>query len=331
MRPQRCGSHHSATPSAGGRPLKAILIIAGVGSSGTLAFAPHPYLSTITVGLRTGTNVKSRLPELWSSTNNPDKSSDLTDTTQVPTTSPFLGPQFSPSTKKEEEETYQIAFRNTILSIAVSILFGACLWFTAGPQVGEEFFAGYIVEKSLSVDNLFVFLLLFDFFQVPSQYQNRILSWGIYGSVVMRAIMIGVGATALQHFRGILLVFAGILIYSAVQVLVDVEDELVEKRHDLHANPVVQFSRYLCESNDSCDIEDFDDEELENPVVMVSRSLFPSTKTYDGDRFFTMEDGIKKATPLFACMVAVELSDVVFAVDSIPAVFGVTEVSVDIV
>lgn len=227
---------------------------------------------------------------------------------------------------EDDDVTYAIAFRNTILSIAVAILFGAGLWVIAGPIVGEEYFAGYIVEKSLSVDNLFVFLLLFDYFRVPTQYQGRILTWGIYGSVVMRSIMIGLGAAALQNFRGILLVFAGILIYSSIQVLVDVEEELIEKEDDISDNPVVRLSRYLCESNESCNIDDFDDEELKNPVVMLSRSIFPSTKTYDGDRFFTMENGIKKATPLFICMVAVELSDVVFAVDSIPAVFGVTEV-----
>jgi len=231
------------------------------------------------------------------------------------------------TTLEDDDETYAIAFRNTVLSVAVAVLFGAGLWATAGPVVGEEYFAGYIVEKSLSVDNLFVFLLLFDYFKVPTQYQGRILSWGIYGSVIMRAIMIGLGAAALSNFRGILLLFAGILIYSAVQVLVDVEEELIEKENDLSGNPVVRFSRYLCESSESCNVDDFEEEELANPVVMLSRSILPSTNTYDGDRFFTIEDGVKKATPLFVCMVAVELSDVVFAVDSIPAVFGVTEVS----
>jgi predicted tellurium resistance membrane protein TerC len=232
--------------------------------------------------------------------------------------------------QEDEEETYKTAFRNTILAIAVSVLFGAGLWATAGPVVGQEFFAGYIVEKSLSVDNLFVFLLLFDYFQVPTPYQNRILSWGIYGSIVMRAIMIGLGAAALMNFRGILLVFAGILIYSAFQVLVDVRDDDNETENDLSNNPVVMFSRYLCDSKDSCDLDEFDENQNDsraNPVVIFSRSLFPSTNVYDGDRFFTIEDGIKKATPLFVCMIAVELSDVVFAVDSIPAVFGVTEVS----
>ena len=163
---------------------------------------------------------------------------------------------------------------------------------------GEEFFAGYLVEQSLSVDNLFVFLLLFEYFQVPIQYQDRVLNWGIYGAIVMRSVMIGLGSVALQQFHFILLVFAAILVYSSVS--------------------------FFLKSND-------DDEEKEDPsqnsIVQFSRSLFPSTDTFDENRFFTMVDGIRTATPLFICMIAVEISDVVFAIDSIPAVFGVTEVS----
>ena len=226
-----------------------------------------------------------------------------------------------------DNETYKIAFRNTLLSIAVSLVFGAGLWAVAGPTVGQEFFAGYIVEKSLSVDNLFVFLLLFNFFEIPQMYQNRILTWGIYGSVIMRAIMIAIGSAALHKFRGISLVFAGVLMYSAVQVLVDVEEEMEQDDVDnLRMNPVVMLSRFICDSNDSCDIDAFDDSDHSNPVVTFSRTLFPSTDAFDGDKFFTFENGIKKATPMFVCMIAVELSDVIFAVDSIPAVFGVTEV-----
>lgn len=236
----------------------------------------------------------------------------------------------------DDDDSYQVALRNTFWSIAVALLFGAGLWVTVGPTVSQEYFAGYIVEKSLSVDNLFVFLLLFDYFQVPTAYQNRVLTWGIYGSIIMRAIMIAMGAAALEHFRAVLLVFAAILIYSALQVLFEVEEEQAilleakggEESLDLHNNPVVWLSQHLCENSDSCDVDaiDFNDANAANPVVLLSRSLFPSTHEYDGDRFFTIDpvDGMKKATPLFVCMVAVELSDVVFAVDSIPAVFGVT-------
>lgn len=305
--------------------LKLLFLLGAAVVSETLAFAPPPLKNHCHCSLRLmgrhELRNNNRQLLLWES------KSELADTDFSPpvTDSPPSTHLTTETTPIDDDETYAIAFRNTILSIALAVLFGAGLCVIVGPVVGEEYFAGYIVEKSLSVDNLFVFLLLFDYFQVPTQYQGRILTWGIYGSVVMRAIMISLGAAALQNFRGILLVFAGILIYSAVQVLVDVEEELVEKENDISGNPVVMFSRYLCESNESCDLEEFD--ETANPVVIFSRSLFPSTNVYDGDRFFTMEDGVKKATPLFVCMIAVELSDVIFAVDSIPAVFGVTEVS----
>ena len=235
----------------------------------------------------------------------------------------------------DDTETYRMIICNTILSIVASVAFGVGLWFTIGPQVGQEFFAGYIVEKSLSVDNLFVFLLLFEYFRVLRAYQGQVLSWGIYGSIIMQTTMISLGAAALHKFWGILLIFAAILIFSAAQVLVDKEEkEIMGGQEDLSNNPI----RFLCQSNDKCDIDAFVDNHNnngsgggeshggnQNPLLTLSQSLIPSTNTYDGDRFFTVQDGIRKATPLFVCMVAIELSDVVFAVDSIPTVFGVTE------
>lgn len=197
---------------------------------------------------------------------------------------------------------YKAAFRNTIYTVGAAGVFGGAIWLQLGQKAGEEFFAGYLIEQSLSVDNLFVFLILFEFFQVPIQYQNRVLKWGIIGALVMRFVMIGLGAAALENFHSILLGFATVLLYSSYQILKDLnfsgedEDEEVD---DLNQNNIVKFSR----------------------------NLFDSTDYFDGDKFFTIADGIKKATPLLICLVAVEISDVVFAVDSIPAVFGVTEVS----
>lgn len=166
-----------------------------------------------------------------------------------------------------------------------------------GSVPAEEYFAGYLIEQSLSVDNLLVFLLLFDYFKVPQPYQNKILKWGIIGAVVMRAIMISLGAAVIHSFHAILLVFAAILIYSSGTILVGLFNEDEEEEEDLSNNWIVQFSR----------------------------SLFPTTDRYDGDRFFTVENGKSVVTPMLLCLVAVELSDVVFAVDSIPAVFGITE------
>jgi len=194
--------------------------------------------------------------------------------------------------------SYSEAIQRTLGWVGAAIIFGGGLWATAGSQTGEEFFAGYLVEQSLSVDNLFVFLLLFEYFKVPLQYQDRVLNWGIYGAIVMRAVMIGVGAAALQQFHAILLVFAGILVYSSAKFFIGAGDD-----------------------------EDDEDDPSQNSIVKFSRSLIHSTDHYDEDRFFTIADGVRKATPLFICMIAVEISDVVFAVDSIPAVFGVTEVS----
>lgn len=194
-----------------------------------------------------------------------------------------------------EEQEFNRAVRNTLAWVGSAILFGCGLWLTEGATSGQEFFAGYLVEQSLSVDNLFVFLLLFDYFKVPAgSSQNRVLNWGIIGAIGMRAVMISVGAAALENYRSVLLVFAAILIGSSIKFFVG------GKEHD--------------------------DDPNRNPIVNFAKNLIQSTDKYDGDKFFTMEDGIRKATPLLICMVAVELSDVVFAVDSIPAVFGVTEV-----
>jgi len=192
------------------------------------------------------------------------------------------------------DDIYQQAIGRTLAWVGGAAVFAAGLFALSGPGTAEEFVAGYLVEQSLSVDNLFVFLLLFDYFQVPLSYQDRVLNWGIYGAIVMRAVLIGVGAAALKEFHVILLVFAGILVYSSANVLIGGDDD---EEEDMSENSIVKFSRKLIDSSDD----------------------------YDGDRFFTVVEGVKKATPLFICMIAVEISDVVFAVDSIPAVFGVTE------
>ena len=195
-----------------------------------------------------------------------------------------------------QPDIYKQAIERTLLWVGLAGVFGLGLGAIAGTATAEEFFAGYLVEQSLSVDNLFVFLLLFEYFQVPLRSQDRVLNWGIYGAVVMRALMIGVGAAALERFHAILLVFAGILVYSSAKTLIPGDDD--EEEEDLNDNAIVKFSR----------------------------KLFESTDKFDGSNFFTVENGVKMATPLFICMIALEISDVVFAVDSIPAVFGVTSV-----
>lgn len=152
------------------------------------------------------------------------------------------------------------------------------------------------MEQSLSIDNIFVFIMLFDFFQVPLQLQSRVLSWGIIGAVVLRGLMIGVGVAAIQRFKSVILFFAAILMVSSVNLL-------LEKDHE------------------------GDDNMEENIVMRVTKVLFPNTSSdFDGEAFFTtVEERKKVATPLFLCLVCVELSDFVFAVDSIPAVIGISK------
>lgn len=193
-----------------------------------------------------------------------------------------------------EDKTVAIAIGRTLACVAAAVSFGSALYLFIDSSTAEEFFAGYLLELSLSVDNLLVFLLLFEYFQIPSKFQNRVLNYGILGAVVMRAIMIGAGAVAIHQFHVVLLGFAGILIFSSAQVLLGGDDD---EKEDLSDNIIVKFSN----------------------------KFIKSTSEFDGDRFFTVQDGIRLATPMLLCTVAVELSDVVFAVDSIPAVFGVTE------
>jgi TerC family integral membrane protein len=182
-----------------------------------------------------------------------------------------------------------------LLSVGAAALFGAGVWGVLGPSKGEEFFAGYLLEQSLSIDNLFVFVLVFSQFQTPVPSQKVVLSYGIATAAVLRLVLILLGADAVEKWKPILLVFSGILLFSSIKLLIAKEEE---EEADLSNNKVVQFSK----------------------------SLFDFTDQYDGDKFFTMEEGGVKtmATPLLLVLLIIELSDVIFAVDSIPAVFGVT-------
>ena len=189
--------------------------------------------------------------------------------------------------------SYITALKQTALTVLLSCLFAASVGFFKGPNSAIEFAAGYLVEQSLSVDNLFVFILLFKYFKVPLEHQPKILNYGIIGAIGMRAIMIGAGAIALQKFHSILLVFAGILVLSSGKILAEFFGVGDEEEADLSENAIIKFTQ----------------------------KLFKTTDETDGDKFFI--DGA--ATSLFLCLVAIELSDVVFAVDSVPAVFGVTE------
>lgn len=176
--------------------------------------------------------------------------------------------------------------------ISIALCFNGWFAYRFGSELGLEFLTGYLIEKSLSVDNLFVILLVFSSFKVPDIYQHRILFYGVIGAIVLRAIFILLGAHLLHTFHWILYIFGFILVITAVKFLRDTDEKI-------DAN--------------------------ENWSIFLLKKIIPTTTKIDGGHFFTIENGVKKATPLFLALVVIEATDLVFAVDSIPAVFAVTE------
>ncbi|CAJ1968426.1 unnamed protein product [Sphenostylis stenocarpa] len=197
----------------------------------------------------------------------------------------------SPTQESLANEDYNSSIRTVALWVCTALAFGVGLGFKEGFDKASEFFAGYILEQSLSVDNLFVFVLIFNYFKVPVSYQSRVLSYGIAGAVVFRLTLILVGTVTLQRFEAVNLLLAAILLYSSFKLFASEEDE--------------------------SDLSD-------NFVVKTCQKFIPVTTYYDGDRFITNLEGVWKATPLLLTVAVIELSDIAFAVDSIPAVFGVT-------
>ncbi|MDQ4131990.1 MAG: TerC family protein [Actinomycetota bacterium] len=190
---------------------------------------------------------------------------------------------------------HAVSFREAAIEsavwIALGLSFTAVLALTYGGAAGGEYLAGYLIEKSLSVDNVFVWAVIFTYFSVPAQYQFRVLFWGIFGALVLRAIFIFAGVALLEAFDWILYVFGAFLLFTAFRIA---------RSHDTEVHPDA------------------------NPVLRVVRRVVPSTTEYDGQRLFTRRTGRLLATPLFAVLVLVETTDVVFAVDSIPAILAVS-------
>ncbi|CAN8299408.1 unnamed protein product [Cochlearia groenlandica] len=190
-----------------------------------------------------------------------------------------------------QEETYKTSFKTVALCVSTAVAFGIGIGLKDGVGKASEFFAGYLLEQSLSVDNLFVFVLVFKYFKVPLMYQNRVLTYGVAGAIVFRFSLILLGTATLQRFEAVNLLLAAVLLYSSFKLFSSEEDDT--------------------------DLSD-------NFIVKTCQRFIPVTSSYDGNRFFTQLDGIWKATPLLLTVVVIELSDIAFAVDSIPAVFGVT-------
>jgi len=180
----------------------------------------------------------------------------------------------------------------SIFYVAVALAFGVWVWFSAGPVFGTEYFAAYLVEKSLSVDNVFVFAIILAQFAVPSKYQQRVLLIGVLLALFLRAIFIAIGAAALAYFAFTFVIFGAILIWTGFGLM-------------RHWNE--------------------DPDPSENFVVRQLKKRIPFTDNYDGTKLFTKENGRRLATPMFLVMIAIGSTDLLFALDSIPATFGVTQ------
>ncbi|HEX7021594.1 MAG TPA: TerC family protein [Trueperaceae bacterium] len=180
----------------------------------------------------------------------------------------------------------------TIVWVSLALVFCAGLWFMEGHQYGIAFLTGYLIEYSLSVDNIFVFLLIFTAFGVPEKYQHRVLFWGILGAVVLRGAMIGVGAALISSFHWVIYIFGAFLVFIGIRMFfTDQEEEI-----------------------------DFE----EHVVLRLVKRVFPVTSHYHGQKFFAIENGRRVLTPLFLVLVVVDVADAIFAIDSIPAIFAVT-------
>jgi len=191
---------------------------------------------------------------------------------------------------------HKISRNAALLESGIWISLALCfnLWFgiTFGKELGLEFLTGYLVEKSLSVDNLFIILLIFSSFRVPGEHQHRVLFYGVLGAIVLRAFFIILGAQLLTMFHWILYLFGGILVVTAI--------------------------KFLFESDEKVDAK-------ESFAVRTFKRFVPTTNSFHGSHFFVVENGIRKATPLLLALIAIEITDLIFAVDSIPAVFAVTQ------
>ena len=189
----------------------------------------------------------------------------------------------------------------SLVWILLSLVFNAVIYFFWDRMMPESsysnreaalaFFTGYLIEKSLSVDNIFVFILIFSFFAVPAKYQHRVLFWGILGALIMRGTLIAVGAALLKEFEWIIYLFGAFLIFTGIRMALHQEEEI-------HPD--------------------------QNPVVKFFRKMMPVTENFEKDKFFVRRAGRLLATPLFLTLLIIESTDLVFAVDSIPAIFAVT-------
>lgn len=194
--------------------------------------------------------------------------------------------------RKEREIKVGEALWLSLFYVVLALLFAAILFRTRGEQAGVEFLTGYLIEKSLSVDNIFVITLIFTYFAVPARYQHRVLFWGILGALFMRGILIFAGVQLIDHFAWMALLFGAFLIITGAKMLV-----VADAKPDIDNNVVLNFLRRRLRVTDS----------------------------YEGKRFFVRRDGVLFVTPLFLVLILIEFTDLVFAVDSIPAILAISQ------
>ncbi len=196
--------------------------------------------------------------------------------------------------RKAKEVPFREALWLSGFWIAISLVFGGVVWFVAGPDAGSRYLTAYLVEKSLSVDNVFVFAVIFSGLAVPEKYRYHVLFWGVIGALVFRLLFILAGSALLSTFSWLVYVFGAFLVFTGIRLLRSGGD-------DEEANP------------------------QDNRVLKLLRRVLPFTEDYQGDNFFVQQGGKRYATPLLAALVVIEASDIIFAIDSVPAVLSITQ------
>lgn len=180
----------------------------------------------------------------------------------------------------------------SLIWVAVAVAVGGLIWWAYGSEFGLQYFAGYVIEKSLAIDNVFVWAVIFSYFAVPREFQHRVLFYGVVGALVFRAVFIALGSVLIASFSWILYVFGAFLIATGIKMM---------RQRNEHIDPA------------------------KSKTLALLRRFIPTTDDYDGQRFWTRRNGVLMATPLLAVLVLVEVTDIIFAVDSIPAIFAVTQ------
>lgn len=193
--------------------------------------------------------------------------------------------------KEDKEPTMKSALGWSAFWVSLAMAFNGWIWFSYGHKPALDFFVGYIIEKSLSIDNLFVILMIFTYFKTPSQYKHRLLFWGVLGAFIMRLIFILVGIQLIEKFDWLFYVMGAFLIFTGAKFVLEKDKEVTPDQ---------------------------------NPAIKFLGKFFPITTKYHGKKFFIIENGKRVATPMLLCLIVIETTDLIFAVDSIPAIFAIT-------